>query len=63
MHLVRRVSNAILGRDPEDPEASNELEAAGVPVAFDSCRYCADPCDEGEQTLLRNPPHIHATAN
>ncbi|KLO11261.1 hypothetical protein SCHPADRAFT_999075 [Schizopora paradoxa] len=49
MHVIRRVSNAILGRDPEDPEATQELEAAGVPVAADSCRYCADPCDEGHE--------------
>jgi len=35
------------GEDPEDMHAA--LEAAGVPVSFDDCRSCPNPCEDGHE--------------
>ena len=46
-HLARKLAATVLGQDPNDESAMQELKNAGVPVSEASCRTCADPCDEG----------------
>lgn len=45
--IARKLKATVLGMDASDPKATEELEAAGVPVSEADCRSCADPCDEG----------------
>lgn len=41
---------AILLNPTEYPEGTHgALEAAGVPVSFDDCRNCPNPCEDGKQ--------------
>ena len=57
LHLARKLAATVLGQDPSDPSALQELRQAGVPVSEAGCRTCADPCDEGACLLLSRLLH------
>ncbi|EJD01408.1 uncharacterized protein FOMMEDRAFT_89285 [Fomitiporia mediterranea MF3/22] len=53
LQLARKLAATVLGQDPHDPLAAQELQNAGVPVSEASCRTCADPCDEGHEEYAK----------
>ncbi|KAL5527424.1 hypothetical protein ACEPAG_6215 [Sanghuangporus baumii] len=53
LQFARKLAATVLGRDPQDPKAAQELKQAGVPVSEASCRTCADPCDEGHEEFSK----------
>ena len=49
MNRLKQLFAVILTEDPEDTHTA--LEAAGVPVSFDDCRSCPNPCEDGMEAL------------
>jgi hypothetical protein len=48
MNRLKRLA-AVLLNPTEDPEQTHvALEAAGVPVSFNDCRNCPNPCEDGK---------------